>query len=250
MPKLHIDGKPVEVEARSTLLNAARRLGVEIPTLCHHPGLEAQGGCRLCLVEITRASWKGWSKLVVSCIHPAEDGLEVSTESPRVRDARGVVFELLLARCPDVPAIGELARRWGVESTSFPTVHRSECVLCGLCTRACQQIGANAISSVGRGGGREIAPPFRAAPSSCVGCLSCARVCPTGCIRYQAAGDRVSVWGREFQLLRCPGCGVPTVTAEMAALIGRRQPALEGGVAMCPECRRRKLAGTVVQLGS
>ena len=80
MPKLTIDGQEIEVGHGSTLLEAARELGIAIPTLCYHQALAPYGSCRVCLVEISRKKWEGWSKLVTSCTYPAEDELIVHTE--------------------------------------------------------------------------------------------------------------------------------------------------------------------------
>ena len=80
--RLQIDGKEVRATAGMTVLEAAQGAGIAIPTLCHHPQLEPFGGCRLCLVELEA---KGWTRLVVSCVYPAEDGLVVRTRSEKNR---------------------------------------------------------------------------------------------------------------------------------------------------------------------
>ena len=98
MIELAINGIPVTVEAGTTLLEAARFLGVEIPTLCHMDGLTPYGACRLCMVEIAIAPE---SKLVSACTYQAQEGLTVRTGSSRVMRARRMVLELLLASCPE-----------------------------------------------------------------------------------------------------------------------------------------------------
>lgn len=251
MPRLHIDHTPVEVRRGATLLEAARSVGIDVPTLCHHPGLEPQGGCRLCLVEITRPSWEGWSKLVVSCMYPAEDELTVLTRSPQVMDTRRVVLDLLLARCPEVRLVRELAAQYGVERTSYrERPERTDCILCGRCTRVCQKMGWAAISSVGRGSQREIAAPFHVAPPDCVGCLSCARICPTGCIPFIDGAHRRRIWGRDFRLLSCKRCGAPTITEEMARSLAAKASVPPSSFSLCEQCKRRELEAKIVALSA
>ncbi len=97
MIELTIDGLPIQVEEGTTILDAARFYGIEIPTLCHNDGLTSYGACRLCVVEIGKGEN---AKLVSSCTYPAEAGLFVRTNSKRVTQARKVLVELLVAMCP------------------------------------------------------------------------------------------------------------------------------------------------------
>ena len=117
MITLTIDGRSVGAFEGETVLEAARRVGIEIPTLCYHPALSPYGACRLCVVEVEQ---RGRRRLVVSCLFPVEEGLVVWTDNERVRKARRGVMELLLARCPNVPAIRELAAKMGVQEPRFP----------------------------------------------------------------------------------------------------------------------------------
>jgi formate hydrogenlyase subunit 6/NADH:ubiquinone oxidoreductase subunit I len=95
-------------------------------------------------------------------------------------ETRRVVLDLLLARCPEAPLIQRLASEHGIEQTSYvPNPEPTDCIMCGLCTRVCDHIGVSAISSVNRGTGSEIAPPFHEPPPDCIGCLACAAICPT-----------------------------------------------------------------------
>ncbi len=249
MPSLTIDGRRVQVAEGLTVLDAARSAGIEIPTLCHHPALEPWGGCRLCLVEVTKETWGGATKLVVSCMYPAENGLIVRTASEEVLNARRVVVDLLLARCPDTPLVQELARSCGILRTSYlVNPEPTDCVLCGLCTRACDRIGVSAIASVDRGAGREIAPPFRQPPPDCTGCLACAEVCPTGFIEWEEKDGVRTIWGRSFEMMRCVACGRAHVTKAQAA----REIELHGvepeDVELCDACKRRRLTETSVRL--
>ena len=112
MVKLTIDNKEIEVAEGTTVLEAAEKLSIYIPTLCHHEALMPYGGCRLCVVEVSR---KGATDLTTSCTYKVEEGLTVKTATERVQKVRRLVLELLLAEAPDAPEIKELAREMGVK---------------------------------------------------------------------------------------------------------------------------------------
>ena len=156
---LQIDGKPVSVPEGTTILEAGRKLGIEIPTLCHHPALEPYGVCRVCIVELKRGRRV---RVVTACNFPVEeDGLEVSTNSERIQRDRRVVIELLLARCFSSPVIREFAARFGVFDTDLEKTEGEECILCGLCVNVCRDlIGQAAIGFESRGADRKTAAPF------------------------------------------------------------------------------------------
>ena len=184
---LTIDGQIIHVEQHTPILDAAKKLGIHIPTLCHHGALKPFGSCRLCIVEVIRNKR---SKLVTSCNYPAENGLEVFTASDRVKRIRRMVVELLLARCPNVLLIQELANEMGVKTARFKKKDDQRCILCGLCVRACEQIvGVSAIGFVNRGIEREVNTPFGIESHACIGCGTCTYICPTGCIEMVAKTD-------------------------------------------------------------
>ncbi|HUT88851.1 MAG TPA: 2Fe-2S iron-sulfur cluster-binding protein [Thermoguttaceae bacterium] len=179
MVRLTIDGKTVEVPEGSTVLEAAQKLGIEIPTLCHHKALMPYGACRLCLVELV-FSWG--SQIQASCVYPAQEGLEVKTDTERVRRTRGVMMELLLARCPGVESIRQMAKQMGVEDTRFPKKDE-DCILCGLCVRVCaERMGVGAINFANRGTKKKIAPAYDRQSPLCMACGACEVVCPTHCV--------------------------------------------------------------------
>ncbi len=206
MITLDIDGQEVEVLEGSTILDAARENGIQIPTLCYHEALEPYGACRLCVVELV--SPKG-SRLVASCVHPAEEGAVVKTNSEMVQSSRRMTVELLLAAAPNVQLIRELAAEMGVHEPRVSLSDR-ECILCGLCVRACNEIvGANAISLVNRGFDKEVKPPFEIGSNACVGCATCVFICPTGAIKLKdILTDRsVHQWESAFSSRACRLCG-------------------------------------------
>lgn len=179
MIKFKINDQEVEARAGWTVLEAARQHGIYIPTLCHHESVEPSGACRLCVVELKDGDW---SKVVISCMYPAQEGLAVYTDTPRVQNVRRWILQMLLAECPASEEIKKLAAELGVTETRF-TAHDPEqdCMLCGLCVRVCQEVvGISAISTVGRGVHKTIGAPYLEPSATCVACGSCVTVCPTG----------------------------------------------------------------------
>lgn len=179
---LEIDGKEVKAKEGMTVLEVAKGAGIDIPTLCYHEALSPYGACRLCTVEITS---RGRSRLLTACTYPVEEGLVVQTDTVRVHRARRMIVELLLARCPDVKIIQDLADEYGIEKPRFK-IEDDNCILCGLCVRICEErMGVSAINFVGRGIDREVDTPFHMHSDVCVTCGACAFVCPTGAIKLE-----------------------------------------------------------------
>jgi iron-only hydrogenase group A len=204
MPTINVNGKSVRTEPRETLLEALRREGIRIPTLCHWEGLPAVGACRLCVVEL-----EGQANLVPACATPVVEGMRVHTHSARVVDARKTIIELLLSNHPDdclyCPRKGtcellRLATELGVtertyrgarirhaKDVSSPSLVRDpeKCILCGRCVRVCSQVqGVGAIDFTGRGAATLVAPAFIDGlnVSTCVHCGQCVMACPTGAL--------------------------------------------------------------------
>lgn len=213
MVKLQINGEQVEVPAGTTILEAARTLDIDIPTLCHMEELAPSGSCRICCVEV-----KGMRGLVPSCAYPVSEGMEVSTHAPRVQQARRHIIELLLANHPDdclyCPKNGkcqlqELAGQYGITERKFvgrkrhyhmdrtsPSIERDpdKCILCGRCVRICKEIQTvGAIDFAGRGFDTIVLPAFAddLHNTSCVNCGQCTLVCPTGALREKRSIDQV-----------------------------------------------------------
>jgi len=136
VPKLTINGIEVLVEKGTTVLEAARFLGIPIPTLCHDDGLAPASACRLCVVEARRGR-EAKSKLLAACSLPAEEGLVVHTNSARVQRARQLLIELYVATCPSSKRIQDLASAYGVHDCRYEAEHE-DCIQCGLCVRMCE----------------------------------------------------------------------------------------------------------------
>ncbi|MDR2301852.1 MAG: (2Fe-2S)-binding protein [Deltaproteobacteria bacterium] len=228
-----IDGLKFEVSPGTTLLEAAKTLGITIPTLCHHPGLPPDGNCRLCLVESGK-------KLLPSCVFPLrESGGAFSTQSPMVFEARAFVVTLLLSRAPKDKNLLKLAEVYGAQADPLLSDGEDGCLRCARCVRACRAGGSEAIALIGRSRERKVAGPFFEPPIDCVGCLACARSCPTGVIAF--GEEPRSIWGRDFDLVKCPRCGRPIGTPEELKRAGLTDP-------LCPDCRRREFSASLLEL--
>lgn len=228
-----IDGKECSFRQGQTIYEVARDHGITIPVLCHQEQLKPAGACRVCVVEVV-----GARSLVVSCATPAEQGMIVYTDTERVRRARRVIVELLLAQgnhnCLTCEASGDcvlqdLAYRFGIEHVRFaspaqgwpieqgnPMIARdmNKCVLCGLCVRACNELQVNGVLDYAHRGPRAtVGPAFQQTyeASSCVFCGECVRVCPVGAL-YERQG-RFRGRAADFSTTKtvCPYCGVGCV---------------------------------------
>lgn len=207
---LTIDGQMVSAEEQQTVLEAARDHGIRIPTLCHQDGVMAVGACRLCLVEVT-----GINKLLPACVTKVQEGMDVKTNTERLKKYRRMILELLFAERNHVCAVcvsngncelQALAMEHGMDHVRygyrFPKcgvdlTHRlfgadgNRCVLCGRCVRVCWYIeGAGTKNVSGRGVNSSIIndlhQPWGTA-ESCTSCGKCVLSCPTGALFYQGA---------------------------------------------------------------
>jgi bidirectional [NiFe] hydrogenase diaphorase subunit len=180
MIRMRLNDLEIQVEAGTSLLEAAQLYGFPIPTLCHMEGLSAYGACRLCVVEVGEGDR---AELVSSCTYPVQEGLSVRTGSRRVVRARRMVLELLLASCPQSKIIQDLAAAHDVRRQRFRQEH-DDCILCGLCVRMCaEQMTGHAIGFRGRGELRTIGTPYDVQATECKLCGGCAYVCPACSLR-------------------------------------------------------------------
>jgi bidirectional [NiFe] hydrogenase diaphorase subunit len=241
---IEIDGRPVEARTGELLLAVARRAGIDVPAICQHEAVDPAGNCRMCLVEITKKSWDGWSRLVTACLFPTEKDLIVKTRSPAVIEARTILVDLWLARCPDSDYVQKLAAQYGVEKTSYQPadVPTDQCILCGLCIRVCEKLGPSAIATVNRGGRKKVAGPFEGPPPDCIGCAACAEVCPTGCIEVVEQNGIRTIWAKQFELLKCSACGRTLVTVDEARYFAQKGSLSEKYYQLCDRCKRLETA--------
>jgi heterodisulfide reductase subunit A len=183
-----LNGKTVQGEEGQYILQVAEKVGVEIPTLCHHKALEPAGMCRICTVELYDGRR---TRFVTACNYPIWEGMEVKTDTEAVHAGRKLIVEMLLARCPEVPLLQDLAKQYAIEAPRFK-LENDTCILCGLCTRMCEKMGSNAISLTGRGVDMKVDTPFHLQSDVCIACGACASVCPTGHITLEKIREVVS----------------------------------------------------------
>ena len=214
MVNVIIDGVSVQVEKGSTILQAAQKAGINIPTLCYLKDVNQIGACRVCLVEV-----KGAKALQPSCVYPVTEGLEVMTNTAKVREARKGVVELLLsnhpADCLNCVRSGNcelqnLAQQMGIrknrfegEQSTFPIDERSvaivrdpnKCVYCRRCEAVCSKVqGVSILGGIGRGFNSTVGPAFGHALDdiNCTLCGQCINVCPVGALTEK--DDTQKVW--------------------------------------------------------
>ncbi len=213
MVKLIIDGKNVEVPEGTSIMHAAEVIGIKVPRLCYHPYLSIEGACRVCIVEV-----KGARNFIASCATPVAEGMEVTTTSPSIRQARRDIVELILDNHPkDCQTcdrdgnceLQRLAYAMGVRNRYFegerknyekdlssPAVIRdpNKCILCQRCVRVCEEVqGVTALCQAHRGFNTVVMPAFDLpfSESVCVTCGQCINVCPTAAFLEKESTKKV-----------------------------------------------------------
>lgn len=225
MITVKINGEPYEFSADVSILEACRKIGIDIPVLCHDDRLKPCGACRMCLVKI-----KGMSHETVSCTNHIADGMEIETHTSAIEDARRMNLRMLARKYPakallDFPEkpFHRLAQHYGLKETDFDSqangsrvddshtfirVDMSRCIDCYACVRICDEVQGQFVwQVVDRGDGTRIMPDSfgEFGKSSCVSCGACSDVCPTGALEDRSAidGNTTVEWTKTV----CPYCG-------------------------------------------
>ncbi|HNT57107.1 MAG TPA: 2Fe-2S iron-sulfur cluster-binding protein [Syntrophales bacterium] len=235
MVNIVINGRKRKAKEGQTILEVAQEMKLGIPTLCHHKDLSPFGACRLCAVEVkANGNWQ----MVTSCNTPVENGMEIVTDSEKVRENRKTVAEMLYYRYPETEAVRELAAKLGVEVFSEKG-EEHDCILCGLCVRTCAEIvGVTALNFEDRGPDRDLEEPrIGFNPNACIGCGSCAFVCPTGFVTMEAVDDKRIIWNKVFQMVECSVCGKYFAPEDQLKYISKTTGVPYSKLTTCSNCR-------------
>ena len=212
MVNVTIDGVSVQVPSNYTVLEAAKKAGVKIPTLCYLKDVNEVGACRVCLVEVEKAR-----ALAAACVMPVSEGMVVHTNSKKVRDTRKATLEMILSdhnrdclscirnqNCE----LQTLAEEYGIRKVTFegeksPSVFDdksfsivrdgSKCVKCGRCVSACKKQGIGVLSFLNRGFSTSVGPAYdiSMADAPCIYCGQCIVACPVGALHEKEETDKV-----------------------------------------------------------
>ncbi len=218
--KLTIDGKSVQVPEGTSIWDAARQVGIDIPVLCHSPRMRPVGVCRMCVVDI------GQRTMAASCVRPCEEGMKVDASSAKVEKHRKMLTSLLLSDYPETSVretstdndqLLALARKFAIEHISLPdgaegrprgsdqsspviAVDHQACILCDKCIRACDELQHNnVITRTGKGYVARIAFDLNnpMGESTCVACGECMAVCPTGALTNKPVTNMRAAVGQQ-----------------------------------------------------
>ncbi len=226
---LKIDGVDVTIEAGKKIYDAAMKAGVYLPGLCYDPKITRFGGCRMCIVDVTA---RGRTRSKWACCEPVKDGIEVTTNSEKIRKKQRIMMEFLLSAhpldCPVCNASGDCglqdaaffvgqkhgrieAKRWDEPLViDNPVLERdyNKCIMCGKCVVICDEVQGNgAIGFQSRGYKSEVGTPFRI-PLECDYCGQCLHVCPTGSFLDHTEQYKGHAWEYEKTETICPYCAV------------------------------------------
>ena len=239
---IFINHRDYQVENNETVLQAALRNKLtSIPSLCYHPALRAEASCRLCVVEV-----KGEAGLYTACTLKVREGLSVLTKTAAVVASRRRTLRYLLNRNPH----HKLLQKWGEEygadglggAQTLPPEAQTlpNCLLCGLCVRACRQLGCEALQFIGRGVDRHVQrlPAFR--KTACIGCHACERLCPAQAIHSEITDSNLKWehWEEEHHMATCTMCHKMLATQAALDYVKNKVPASRLRIQLCSECKR------------
>ncbi|NYB74565.1 (2Fe-2S)-binding protein [Sedimentibacter hydroxybenzoicus DSM 7310] len=226
--KIIIDGQKITVPNNISILEAAKKLDIEIPALCYDPNLDVVAACRLCVVEI-----EGSNKLETSCSTRVRDGMVIHTKSDLVVKTRKDILQLLLDSHPNDCLtcqkagdcyLQKYAYEYGLKfrdhsgsmrpqllDTSSPYILKdnAKCILCGKCVRTCSQVSDRMVLSFSeRGYSTKIIADFDQTleESSCVSCNRCVTVCPVGALVDKRAMGKIRAWDGASKVIKCKSC--------------------------------------------
>jgi NADH-quinone oxidoreductase subunit G len=222
---LKIDDRDVEVPAGTLVIEATRRLGIEVPSFCYYPGLSLQAACRMCLVEVEKAP-----KLQTACTQVVGEGMVVRTNTEQVRNARKYMLEFLLTNHPlDCPVcdkggeceLQDMVFRYGADTSRFveEKIHRPEekwsdlvyydaprCILCFRCVRVCDEGMDVKALGVGMRGANSIIIPNRGDHLDCEECGMCIDICPVGALTSGTYRYKTRPWEMQYVSTICTHC--------------------------------------------
>ncbi len=218
---LKINGQDLSAREDETILSIARENGIYIPTLCHLDGLCSIGACRMCICEI-----KGTPKLLPACVTKVADGMEVTTETPRLHKYRKMVIELLFSERNHICAVcfsnghcelQDMAQRLGIDHINMPyrypklsadsshdmfRLDHNRCILCQRCVRVCDEVeGAHTWDVMGRGVDSRVIIDMNqpwGESETCTSCGKCVRVCPVGALTRKGTASSEMVKESDF----------------------------------------------------
>lgn len=234
-----IDNIPCACEPGEYLLDIAARNGIRIPNLCHHDGLAGQACCRVCIAEVATDSGR---RVVTSCVYPVERECAVFTDNDEVKRQRRMVLRLLRAQAPQSEDVARLCEEYGVPDAGerFEEVPDGKCILCTLCVKACKSLGTGAIGTAGRGVAKTVTTPYDEPSLACVGCASCASVCPTGFIEVSETDSQRTIWNKTFPLVTCKNCGAVMGTM-MELWRAAQKTGADDTPELCERCRKKAI---------
>jgi NADH-quinone oxidoreductase subunit G len=226
MPTITIDGREVTVEARTTIIHAAEKLGIYIPRYCYHPGLSIAGSCRMCMVEI-----EGMPRLQISCHMQAQDGMKVITKSEKAMASRRAMLEFLLINhpldCPVCDQAGEcdlqnfymeigrydsrflenkIKRRKAFPIGPHVALDQERCILCSRCVRFCEEISRTNELGVFERGNRSVVDLYPGKALENKYSVNVVDICPVGALTERDFRFQCRVWYLQQENSICTGC--------------------------------------------